>query len=180
MLSASMLLRPLLAGGDRRSIARAPRALAIVRADPARIPDLAALTRDADPLIVQRALDLLEKLAHEHPDWIRPHKRVFIGPLARDERWEVRLQVVRALALFSWSPAERQRVVAILRENAGHPQTFVRVWALDSLSILAVDDVSLRSYVRRHLRRFDASGSKALAARARHIRARLRMTRRPR
>jgi len=176
MLSKSMRLRPLLTGGDRRSIARAPRALAIVRADPSRVTELAALTRDADPLVVQRALDLLEKLAQEHPDWIRPHKRVFIGPLARDERWEVRLQVMRALPLFSWTRAERRRVLAILLENASYPQTFVRAWALDSLSMFAVDDPSLRPDVRRHLRAFDASGSRALAARARHIRARLGMT----
>src|SRR5262245_42709121 len=177
MLSPSMRLRPLLTGGDRRSIARAPRALAMVRGDRSRVAELAALTRDDDPLVVQRALDLLEKLAHEHPDWIRPYKRVFIGPLARDERWEVRLQVVRALPLFSWTPAERRRVIAILRESAGDPQTFVRAWALDSLSMFAIDDASIRPDVRRHLRAFDASGSKALAARARHIRARLGMTR---
>jgi hypothetical protein len=171
-----MPLRALLAGGDRRSIARAPRALAIVRADSSRVDELAALTGDSDPLVVQRALDLLEKLAHDHPDWIRPHKRIFIGPLSADDRWEIRLQIVRALPLFRWTPSERRRVLAILRENAAYPQTFVRAWALDSLSTFAVDDASLRSDVRRHLRAFDASGSKALAARARHIRARLGMT----
>lgn len=175
MPSPPASLRPLLTGGDRRSIARGPRALAIVRADPSRVAELAALTGDADPLVVQRALDLLEKLAHDRPGWIRPYKRIFIGPLAGGERWEIRLQIVRALPLFAWTPAERRRVLEILRDNVDYPQTFVRAWALDSLSILAVGDAALKPEVRRHLRAFDASGSKALAARARHVRARLRI-----
>jgi len=105
---------------------------------------------------------------------------VFIGPRADDERWEIRLQIVRALPLLTWTPSERRRVLTILRENVRYPQTFVRAWALDSLSTFAVDDASIRPEVRRHLRAFDASGSKALAARARHIRARLGIRRQPR
>jgi hypothetical protein len=31
---------------------------------------LARLAHDSDWLVVMRAIDLMEKLAHEHPDWI--------------------------------------------------------------------------------------------------------------
>jgi hypothetical protein len=166
-------LRPLLAGGDRRSQAKSTRARALIEADPARIEDLARLTRDEDWLVSMRAVDLLEKLAHEHPDRVAPYKAVFIGELAGSDKWEIRLQIVRALPLFRWSPADRRRAVAILRQNVAYPQTFVRAWALDSLSIFAETDASLVPIVRRHVRAFETSGSKALAARARHIRARL-------
>jgi hypothetical protein len=166
-------LRDLLAGGDRRSIARSGRALALVRADPGRVTELAALARDKDPLVSQRSLDLLEKLARERPDWIEPHKRLLIGALADSERWEVRLQIVRALPLFRWSPAQRRRAVAILLRDAGHPQTFVRAWAVDGLAAFARDDPELRPAVLRHLRDFERSGKKALVARARHVRERL-------
>ncbi len=40
--------------------------------------------------------DLLEKVAHEHPEWVAPYKKVFIGPLAESDKWEIRLQIVRA------------------------------------------------------------------------------------
>ncbi len=173
MSPESSPFRSLLTGGDRRSIARASRALAIVRANPSRVDELAALTNDDDPLVVQRALDLMEKLAHDHPEWIEPHKRVFIGPLAGHDRWELRLQIVRALPLFTWTPREQRRAIAILRDNLDFPQTFVRAWALDSLSTFAADDPALGAEVRRYLRVFETGGSKALAARARHIRARL-------
>lgn len=50
---------------------------------------------------------------------------------------------------------------------------FVRAWALDGLATLADRTVALRPIVRRHLREFERSSSKALQARAKHIRARL-------
>lgn len=166
-------LRPLLAGGDRRSLARASQALALVRASPGRVAELAALASDADPLVAMRALDLLEKLAHERPDWVQPHRALFIGPLADSERWELRLQIVRALPLLRWSGArERARVLRILRRDVDHPKKFVAAWALDSLAQCAGGDGALAEWVEARLAAFERSGSKALQTRARHIRAR--------
>ena len=106
-----------------------------------------------------RALDLLEKLAHDHQDWVVPHKRLFIGPLADSDRWEIHLQIVRALPLFTWTRTERRRAVEILRRDLDYPQTFVRAWALDSLSIFADTDPALVPLVDRYMRRFESSGS---------------------
>ena len=160
-------------GGDRRSIAQSKRALALVRANPNLIPHLAGLAGDKDWLVSMRAADLLEKLAHEHREWIEPHKGLFIGPLADDEHWEVRLQVVRALPLFSWSPAEKKRVVEILLRDAEHPQKFVRAWAVDSLAHFAERDHGLMPELQRCLRQFKRSGSKALMSRGRQILVRM-------
>ena len=166
-------IRLLLSGGDRRSIADSNRVRLLIERNPSLVTELAALTADEDWLVTQRALDLLEKLAHEHADWIAPHKKIFIGPLAASDKWEIRLQIVRALPLFHWSPAQARRVEEILLENVAFPQTFVRAWALDGLATLAERRVTLMPIVRRHLRDFERSPSKALQARARQIRARL-------
>src|SRR5678815_1116866 len=166
-------IRRMLTGGDRRSIADSNRVRRLVEDNPSLVIDVAALTADEDWLVTQRALDLLEKLAHEHPDWIAPHKQIFIGPLAASDKWEIRLQIVRALPLFHWGPAQARRVEAILLENVTFPQTFVRAWALDGLATLAERRATLMPIVRRHLRDFERSSSKALQARAKQIRARL-------
>ena len=166
-------VRELLSGGDRRSIADSNRVRMLVEQDPGLVADLVALTRDEDWLVVQRSVDLLEKLAHEHPEWIAPHKRVFIGPLAEREQWEIRLQIVRAVPLFRWTPKQATRVREILIANVDFPQTFVRAWALDGLARLAEHDSSLRPLLRRKLLEFEQSSSKALQARARQIRERL-------
>jgi hypothetical protein len=164
-------IRAMLSGGDRRSIAQSNRVRKMIESKPALVRHLASLTTDEDWLVAQRALDLMEKFAHEHPEWIEPHKKVCIGPLAASDKWEIRLQIVRALPLFRWTPAEMRRVEKFLIENLGFPQTFVRAWALDSLAEIAKRRKKLAPIVERHLREFERSPSKALQARARNIRA---------
>jgi hypothetical protein len=166
-------LRELLSGGDRRSVAQSERVRALVEHSPDLINELVVLAKDADWLVSMRALDLLEKFAHTHTDWVRRHKRIFIGPLADRDEWEFRLQVVRALPLFAWSPREGKRVIDILVRDIEHPQKFVRAWALDSLARFAERDATLVPIVTRALARFEASDSTALKTRARHIRTRL-------
>jgi hypothetical protein len=166
-------IHSLLSGGDRRSIADSNLARHFVEEDPSRVAILAALADDENWLIVQRALDLLEKLAHVHPGWVAPHKKLFIGTLAESDKWEIRLQIVRALPLFSWSPPQKKRVEKILIGNLSFPQTFVRAWALDSLVTFSTRNPALRPIVEHHLREFERSPRKSLKARARQIRARL-------
>ena len=172
-LTSTRSLRRLLAGGDRRSIAGSNRALAVVLATPERVADVAALASDPDWLVSLRAMDVLEKLVHDHPDWVQPHRGVFIGPLADSDKWELHLQIVRALPFLKWTRGERRRVLAILGRDVKHPQPFVKAWALDSLARFAQDDATLMPIVRRYLAEFVRSGRPALAARARKIRSRL-------
>lgn len=93
--------------------------------------------------------------------------------MADSDKWEVRLQIVRVLPLFRWNASDMPRVIAILRRDVQHEQTFVRPWAADSLSIFAHEERSLMPLVLQTLERFEASGSKALVSRARSIRKRL-------
>ncbi len=165
-------MRALLEGGDRRSLARSAQLHALLRAHPERIGALAALTEDPEYVVAMRAFDLLEKLAVEHVAWVQPHRRVFLAPRADVGQWEVRLQIVRALPLFSWTAGERRQVKHLLAREVEHPQRFVRAWALDRLATLA-DDAPSRAAVEQALRSCERSGSKALATRARRIRERL-------
>lgn len=80
--TASVSLRELLSGGDRRSVARSPRARALIENARSASPSSSTSSGGDDWLIAMRAIDLLEKLAHDHPDCVQTHKRVFIGPLA--------------------------------------------------------------------------------------------------
>jgi HEAT repeat protein len=171
-------LRELLTGGDRRSIGRSNAALGLLRADRARVAELVKLVADPDWLVVMRATDLLEKLAHEHPSWVQRYRRLFIGPLTDHDSWEIRLQIARALPLLRWTPDERLKVLTILHQYVNDPKIFVRAWSLDGLARFCESDPSLRLLVRRLLRTFKQSNSPALRSRAINIEARLRRVKR--
>jgi hypothetical protein len=167
-------LRALLAGGDRRSIARSNEFLALVLADRRLVAEVARLVADDDWLVAMRAIDLMEKLAHERPAWIARYRKLFIGPLAEHESWEIRLQIARALPLLPLAPPERRAAIGILRRYVSDPQKFVKAWALESLARFAEHDASLLPAVNAALEEFERSGSRSLTARARQIRKRLR------
>lgn len=171
-------LRRLLDGQDARSLAQSAAARRLIEDRPARVADLVALAGHANWVVAMRAIDLLEKLARAHPAWVQPHRAVFLRAAASDQ-WLIRLQVVRALPLLKWSPTQRAAAIRILRANVDFPQTFVRAWSLDGLATFAMTDPSLRPIVTRALTRFERSGSAALRARAKHIRARLEKKPRP-
>lgn len=164
--------RRLLSGGDRRSIAGVERARALV-AGPRDVACVAALAADVDALVAMRAFDLLEKLAHDRPEWVKPHKELFLGRLAASEAWEIRLQIVRALPLLDLHGSDRARAIEILKANIDHPQRFVRAWAADSLATFASDVPALRSTVERAVDAMERSDSSALRARAKQIRRRM-------
>jgi hypothetical protein len=164
-------LRLLLDGQDARSLAQSAAAKALVRERPARMAALAALAGHRNWTVAMRALDLLEKFARERPDWVQPHRAVFLTA-ASSEHWLIRLQVVRALPLLAWRPRERAAVVRILQRGVSDSQTFVRAWSLDGLATLAAGEPALMASVRRSLTAFERSDRAALRARARHIRAR--------
>jgi HEAT repeat protein len=170
----SQNLIELLSGGDRRSLARAKEALGVVRADPRGVAELVRLTANENWLVGMRAFDLLEKLAHENRALVEPHRAVFLGPGAESESWEVRLQIVRALPLFDWTPAERQRATAILLANVDHPQAFVRSWATDALAQFATIDPALKPVVLRLVHAMQKSDKGAIRTRAAKILERMK------
>lgn len=165
-------LRMLLSGGDRRSLAGAAKALSLVLRHPESLADLAGLTAGDDPLIAFRAMDVIEKVAHRDPARVEPFKSVLIGTANDSPMWEMHLQIVRALPLFRWSDDEMERVLHLLRRHLHSPNTMVRVWALDSLSIFSLSAAGLRPEVAKHLAEFE-TGTPAMRSRGRHIRARL-------
>lgn len=173
IVSSGQPLRTLLEGGDRRSIALVGKAVEALRAEPERIAELAALTDDADWLVVMRAFDAFEKLARIIPGALEPYKELLLGEAADDPHWEIRLQIVRSLPLFDWTERQRGRVLAILRANLDHPQKFVRAWATDSFVTLAACDPLLRAEAERAIAALEGSGSKALQTRAARLRDRL-------
>jgi HEAT repeat protein len=164
-------LRDLLTGGDRRSIARADEALQIARIDREAVDELARLAVDEDALVSSRALDVLEKLVHEVPEWIEPHRSVFLAKLD-SPFWEARLQCVRAIPLLEWNAEERPKVIDALRRHIDDEQKFVRCWALDAFAMVA-NDPSHASELSERLSEFLGSGVPSMQARARAVVKRL-------
>lgn len=168
-----MELRDFLTGGTRLDQARSSHVLAMALKDQEAVAELARLCDDPDRLVAMRSLDLMEKIARVDRPLVEPYKSVFLGPLARSDMWETRLQIARAIPLFAWSPADRKRATETLVRYIEDHQKFVKSWALDSLAIFSETDPSLRPLVDLKIDEFLGSGSPAMRARAKAIAKRL-------
>lgn len=160
----------MLSGGDRRSIARSNEVLPLALGDPELVDELAKLAKDPDWLVAMRSVDLLDKVVRAHPEWVQPHRRLFLE-LLNDEHWEIRLQCVRTAPLLEWTEQERKELLLNLSRMIDDDQKFVQAWALDAFALLSGPNE--QGHLLAALHRFLETGSPALKARAKAIVKRL-------
>lgn len=158
-----------LAGGDRRSIGRANEVVADVLAEPRLFAILFSGLRSQDAVLRARAADAVEKITARRPEYLRPHRRALIGPLAACAQKEVRWHVAQMLPRLRWSAAERKRVLAILQTYLEDESSIVRTFAMQGLADLARQAPDLVPAVRRRLRTLSARGTPAMRARGRRL-----------
>lgn len=141
-------LRPLLSGGDRRSIGQVEQVCAIIAADPELFGQLVVAMTDADPLVRMRSADAVEKLTVAHPEWLRPHREALLGPIASIDQQEVQWHLAELLPRLTLSPADRQRAWEIMRRNFDTSSSkIVRVFSLQAMFDLSAQDPELRATV---------------------------------
>jgi len=133
---------------------------------------LASDLRHPDRVIRGHAWSQLERSSRSKSDLAAYREAVF-DSLEPDEDWAIRLQIVRLLPRFEWSRSETAKVVEYLLSEVRKDNLFIRAWALDSLSIFALREVSLREEVVQLSTEALGSGSAAVKVRARKALQRL-------
>jgi hypothetical protein len=166
-------IRALLSGGDRRSIAGSNRVRPLIEEQPVARDRAGRAHRRRGLAVTQRALDSWRNWPANIRSGSRPTRRSSSARSQRATSGKSGCKSFGPCRCFTGVRHKPDRVEKILLENVAFPQTFVRAWALDSLATLAEQKMTLMPIVRRYVREFEQSPSKALHARARHIRARL-------
>lgn len=163
-------IREMLSGGDRRSIGEADAVARLVLENPPLFSELLSAILDDDSIVRMRAADAVEKLTVVHPDWLSPHKRIFLSKVLPIDQQEVRWHVAQILPRFALNLAERKSVVAMLMRWIGHESSrIVRVMALQALFDLSRNDADLGKRVRGLLRELVDSDVPALRSRSRKL-----------
>ena len=166
------LLR-LLQGGDRRTIGRADKVVAIVSKDSRLFPELIAGLWSEDPLVRMRAADAAEKVTRADPNLLRPYKKELLGLMADATQQELRWHLAAMVPRLPLNPKEREVTVSLLNGYLEDRSSIVKTFALQGLADLAQDDASLRPSVVEILREATRSGTAAMKARSRKLLIRL-------
>ena len=166
------LIESRLAGGDRRSVRGVADVVRAVRASPQRLPSLIRALRSADEVVAFRAADAIEKLSRTDANRLGQHRatllRAAAGTTDAAVRWNLLQTLVRLPAgARATARLGRRLEVWYLTDDSA----IVRASALDALVSLAARHEALRPAARRLLDDARTSGSAAVRARARRLRA---------
>lgn len=159
----------MLEGGDRRSIGRSNKVMALVLKKPELFDVLMSGISFGDQLVAMRSADAAEKITVQHPEYLQPYKRVMIEELSKVAQKEVRWHIAAMLPRLPLTAKEQQRVVEILLGYTNDRSSIVKTLAMQALADLAMQDGKLKLLVRRHIEELIVIGTPAMRARGKHI-----------
>lgn len=159
----------MLEGGDRRSIGRSNEVVDLVLAHPELFAVLISGIALDDPLLRMRCADAAEKVSARHPEYLRPHKRLFVEDYSRIKQVEVRWHIAAILARLPLTAMEQQRVVETLLSYTNDRSSIVKTVAMQALADIALHDEELVPDVRKHIEELCIIGTPAMKARGRKL-----------
>ncbi len=158
-----------LKGGDRRSIGRSNEVVEEVLKDPQLFDPLFKGLLNKDPIIRMRAADAVEKITLQHPEYLKPYKRVLLEKIAASRQQEVRWHFAQIVPRLNLNQSERKRVMQILIDYLNDNSKIVITFAMQALADLADAEPQLAPRVIKLLQDQVASGSAAVKNRGQKL-----------
>jgi len=167
-----------LGGGDLRSIGRANEVVQDILQDPALFSEVFVGLRDNDPVIRTRAADALEKVSAKHPEYLQPFKDDLINEISRIQQQEVQWHVAQMFSYLELNKAEKNKVIKILYSYIDTTESnIVKVNCMQTLSVFAERDESLRPEIIKKIKEMMKTGGGAIQAKGRKLLAILEIIR---
>lgn len=156
-----------LSGGNPRSIAGVPSALADLRRDPDRVDELVDCCSSPDPIVRMRAADALEKFARERPELVAVRLDRLHTVLGDTDQPSLLWHLAQLYGELPLTDVQAERAVRWLCHQLDHSGDWIVLnCSLDSLAVLARRDPSVVPLLRPRLKRHAAGSLKSVAKRA--------------
>lgn len=104
-------------GGKANSLGRADEVVKSVLADKSRLDELYHCLFEDDAWIRMRAIDSLEKVCREHPEWLKPYVGRLLSDVAAIDQASVQWHLAQLFAQIDLSQDERLRAIEIMKRN---------------------------------------------------------------
>lgn len=163
----------MLKDGDRRSIGRASDVVGQILKEPDLFDLLISGMCLDDPILRMRCADAAEKITAIHPEYLLPHKNVFLTALTKVDQAEVRWHVAPMLARLPLSDIEQKEVAGILTVYLKDRSSIVKTASIQALFDLAMRNHSLLPLALRHIKEVVVLGTPAMQARSRKLLAKI-------
>lgn len=128
------LLHRVLGAGDLRSAGKTENIIKQAQSSARLRKKLFSLLDDDNRLIRMRTSDVLEKVTHDHPEWLLPHRALLLSVMQKYEDKELRWHLVQLAGRTDWTTAQRKVIIRLLRSwYKTDPSNIVRVFSMQVL-----------------------------------------------
>lgn len=104
-------------GGKRNTLGRAGEVVQSVLADKSRIEELYQCIFNDDAWVRMRAVDSLEKICREHPDWLLPYVDRLITNFGENDQPSIQWHLAELFAQIELTDEQRQSATGIMVRN---------------------------------------------------------------
>lgn len=104
-------------GGKLNTLGRAKEVLEIVLADQSRLDELYQCLFEDDAWLRMRAIDTLEKVCRQHPDWLLPYVDRLLHEVADIDQASIQWHLAEMFREVELTPTQRQQAISIMKRN---------------------------------------------------------------
>jgi len=120
-----------------------------------------------------RASDAVEKITRDHPEWLKPYKKLFLNTIASISQKEVRWHTAQILPRLNLTKKEREMVYELMQSYLKDGSSIVKTFAMQALTDIAIQDNSYVGKVRKQVTRLMKEGTPAMKSRGKKLLAAL-------
>lgn len=102
-------------GGKTNSLGRTDEVIQTVLNDKSKLEELYACTFNNDAWVRMRAMDAIEKICREHPEWILPYIDRFQSELAPSEQPSIQWHLAQIYQQVELMPLQKKRAITWLK-----------------------------------------------------------------
>ena len=141
-------IEKLLSFGDLRTAGKSEEVIKLVLDNPKFFDNVVSSIFSDNPATRMRATDAVEKLTINHPELLKPYKKLFLSKVAEIDQKEVKWHVAQILPRFTLTPTEREKIYFLLLRYLQDTSQIVKTFALQALTDIAIQDATYVDRVR--------------------------------
>ena len=162
-------IEKLLSAGDLRSAGNSEKVVKMVLSKPALFNEVIDVILSENPGAKMRASDAIEKITRSHPEYLIPHKKLFLTKIAGINQKEVRWHTAQILPRLNLTKREREKVYNLMMKYLDDESSIVRTFAMQALTDIALQETSYIPRVEKLIQKLMKNGTPAMKSRGKKL-----------
>jgi len=162
-------IEKLLRVGDLRTAGKSEEVVKLALSNPELFKAVINAILSDDPGTRMRAYDAVEKITLDHPEWLKPYKKLFLNRIVTSDQKEVKWHIAQILPRFTLTKNEREKVFSLMLTYLDDDSRIVKTFAMQALTDIAMQDIAYIDKVRTIVKKSMKNGAPSQISRGKKL-----------